>query len=120
MQELKTLIDKASFVCGSDTQLALRLGVYQPDVANMRAGTRKISPMTAAELADIAGTSVEDAVMLAVLESSIGTRREGAILSILGNGIRSSLTAVQNLSSMTSPSKSNYSRQTRNHRSIDA
>ena len=104
MQELKTLIDKASFVCGSDTQLALRIGVYQPDIAAMRAGTRKISPMTAAELADIAGESVEDAVMVAVIESARGTRREHEIVKILGKGFRSGLETMIDLSKR-SPAK---------------
>lgn len=60
--------------------------------------------MTAAELADIAGESVEDAVMMAVIESAKGTRRESAILSILGKDWRSRWATKAN------PSRDDYSK----------
>lgn len=84
MQEFKTLIDKASKMCGSDAALARRMGVHQPSIAEMRSGKRKISPVTAAELADIAGEDAREAALYAVIESARGTRREVAMREILG------------------------------------
>ena len=82
-----TLIDKAAAVCGSDSKLAERLGVHRVAVSEMRSGKRSITPATAAEMADIAGLDVDDAVRSAVLESVKGTRREGVLREILGKAI---------------------------------
>lgn len=87
MQELKTLIDKASEKCGSDTALAKRMGVDQPSISQMRAGKRTVTPETAAELADIAGEDPREAMVLAVLVRSKGTRREGVLREILGKAL---------------------------------
>lgn len=87
MQELRTLIDKASEVCGSDSALARRMGIHQPTIAEMRSGKRSISPVTAAELADIAGEDAREAAIAAVIESAKGTRREGAMREILGKAL---------------------------------
>lgn len=87
MQELRTLIDKASKVCGSDSALARRMGIHQPTIAEMRSGKRSISPVTAAELADIAGEDAREAAIAAVIESTKGTRREGAMREILGKAL---------------------------------
>lgn len=87
MQELSTLIDKASVICGSDSALARRLGVHQPDVAQMRSGKRTITPETAAELADIVGSDPLQAMAAAVLARSVGTRRESTLKKILGGAL---------------------------------
>jgi len=87
MTVVLSLIDKASKVCGGDTALAHKLGVHQPDISAMRHGKRKISPATAAELADIAGMDAREAVIAAVLESAKGTRREGVLREILGKAV---------------------------------
>ena len=86
MQDTKTLIDKASKVCGSDASLAYRMGVKAPVISMMR-GKRTITPETAAELADIAGVSVKAAVYQSMIERAVGTRREGVLREILGKSL---------------------------------
>lgn len=87
MPELKTLIDRASEVCGGDAKLARRMGVSQSVISDMRHRGRSISPVTAAELADIAGEDAREAAIAAVIESTKGTRREGAMREILGKAL---------------------------------
>ena len=87
MQDKKTLIDKASEICGGDAALARRMGISRALVSLMRSGDRKITPETAAELADIAGDDAREAVIAAVLESAKGTRREGVLRDILGKAL---------------------------------
>lgn len=93
MQELKTLIDKAAKVCGSDKALAEKLGVHPPTLSAMRKG-RTITPETAAELADIAGESVKMAVYQAMIERNKGTRREGVLREILGKSLLAGVAAM--------------------------
>lgn len=87
MQQAQTLIDKASKVCGSDAALARRMGIGRSMVSLMRSGDRKITPETAAELADIAGEDAREAAIAAVLENARGTRREGVLRDILGKAL---------------------------------
>lgn len=120
MQELITLIDKASQLCGGDTALAKRIGVHQPDISAMRHGKRSISPATAAELADMIGEDAREAVISAVIESAKGTRREGVLREILGKALAAGVAGVSGfsyredsifstLSSETTPGKSHHS-----------
>lgn len=87
MQELKTLIDKASKVCGSDKALAHRMGIYQADVSHLRNGKRPFSPEIAAELADIAGEDAKQAALDAIIVRAVGTRKEGVMQEILGKNL---------------------------------
>lgn len=87
MEYAKSLIDKASKVCGGDSALAVNLGIPRQNVYLMRSGKRPISPATAAELADIAGDDAREAAITAVIESAKGTRREGLLKEILGKGL---------------------------------
>lgn len=84
MQDKKTLIDKASEMCGGDAALARRMGISRALVSLMRSGDRKITPETAAELADIAGDDAREAAIAAIIEGAKGTRREGVLREILG------------------------------------
>lgn len=94
MQDFKTLIDRASKVCGSDSALARRMGIHQPSIAEMRAGRRTITPETAVELADIAGEDPLQAAASAMLERSKGTRREGVLREILGKALVTGVAAM--------------------------
>lgn len=87
MKYEKTLIDKAAKVCGSDQALAERLGTSRPNISLMRAGKRAISPVMAAELADIAGEDVTIAVNIALISSVQGTEKEGRLREILGKAL---------------------------------
>ena len=98
MQELLTLIDKARDVCGSDSALAKRMGMYQPDVSALRSGKRQMSPEVAAELADIAGEDAVQAVIDAIIVRSKGTRKEGVMRAVLGKGLAAGVVAALLLS----------------------
>ena len=87
MQDKKTLIDKASEICGGDAALARRMGISRALVSLMRSGDRKITPETAAELADIAGDDAREAAISALLENAKGTRRESVLREILGKAL---------------------------------
>ncbi len=94
MEYVQPLIDKAAKVCGSDTELAKRLGTARPNISLMRAGKRAISPETAAELADIAGEDAREAAIAAMIENAKGTRREGVLRDILGKAQAAGVAAV--------------------------
>lgn len=98
MEYVRALIDNASKVCGSDQELADRIGTARPNISLMRAGKRAISPATAAELADIAGVDIDWAVKMAVLESVKGTRREAKLREILGKGLIAGAVAMSGIS----------------------
>jgi hypothetical protein len=93
MQNLQTLIDKASEVCGGDGKLAARMGV-KPNVVSMLRHGRTITPETAAELADIAGDDAREALVMAVLARAKGTRREGVLRDILGKALAAGVAAM--------------------------
>ena len=82
-----SLIDKASKICGSDSELARRMGIHRVAIAQMKSGQRAISPETAAELADIAGDDAREAAIQTMIENAKGTRREGALREILGKAL---------------------------------
>lgn len=94
MQELKTLIDKASKVCGSDKALAHRMGIYISDVSSLRNGRRPFSPEIAAELADIAGEDAVQAAIDAIIIRAKGTRKEGVMRAVLGKGLAAGVAVV--------------------------
>lgn len=94
MDELKTLIDKASEICGSDAALAIKMGIGQSCISDMRHRGRTITPETAAELADIAGLDARQAAILAIIVRAKGTRREGAMREILGKGLAAGVAAM--------------------------
>lgn len=72
---MKTLIDSASKVCGSDSKLAKRMDVAQSVISDMRHRGRTVTPETAMLLADIAGEDIEAAIMESILSRSEGTKR---------------------------------------------
>lgn len=87
MQTLRTLIDKASEMCGGDKELALKLGVYRPDVSAWRSGRRPLSPETAAILADLAHMDPMQAMADAVIERNKGTRLGDTLREVLGKAL---------------------------------
>lgn len=87
MQEIQTLIDKASKVCGGDKALAERIGIQPPSLSQMRKRTRTVTPETAAELAEIAGEDPRGAAIQAIIERAQGTRRGEVLKEILGKGM---------------------------------
>lgn len=106
MQALQTLIDKADKMCGGTSKLAEVLGTAPQNVSLMKAGKRPISPATAAELADLVGEDVNEAIKLAVFESVKGTRRESKMREILGKGLAGGAVAMLAFSSNAAPTDS--------------
>lgn len=94
MQDKKTLIDKASEICGGDAALARRMEISRALVSLMRSRDRKITTETAAELADIAGDDAREAAIAAILEGAKGTRRESVLRDILGKALAAGVAAV--------------------------
>lgn len=94
MQSGQSLIDKASEVCGGDAALARRMGISRALISLMRSGDRKITPETAAELADIAGDDAREAAIAAIIEGARGTRRESTLRAILGKALAAGVAAM--------------------------
>lgn len=87
MLKVKTLIDNAAKICGSQRALSLRLGLQQSQVSEMRTGSRTISPEVAILIADVSGANVTDAAMAAIIENGNGTVRGEEIKRIIGRAI---------------------------------
>lgn len=87
MTNIETLIDKASKTCGSDAQLARKMGISQSTISDMRHRGRTVTPETAAELAAIAGEDAREAAIEAIVQRAKGTRRESVLRGILGKGM---------------------------------
>lgn len=94
MEDIKTLIDKASEICGGDAALAKRMGVTAGVISDLRHDRRTITPETAAELADIAGIDALQAMADAVIARNKGTRREGVLREILGKALAAGVAGV--------------------------
>lgn len=75
MQTLKSLIDKASDVCGSDSELARRLECSRQFVSQMKKKPNTIPPEMAGLIAEIAGEEIAPAVLAAVMEQMTKTPR---------------------------------------------
>lgn len=87
MLKVKTLIDTASKVCGSQSALSNRLGIQKSQMSEMRTGSRSIAPEVAILIADVAGANVTDAALAAIIENSDGTPRGEQIKAIIGKAL---------------------------------
>ena len=93
-----SLLDRASEVCGSDSELARSMGLHRVVIAELRAGKRTFTPETSAELAAIAGLDAREAAIDAIIERSKGTRRWLVLREILGKGLAAGVAAMWLLS----------------------
>lgn len=84
---MKTLIDKAANVCGSQTALAIRLGLNKSQLSEMKRGRRPIAPELAILIADVAMQDVADAALAAIVENGHGTKRGELVQAILGRAL---------------------------------
>lgn len=87
MQKVKTLIDKAVEVCGSQAALAAKLGIHPTQISNMKKGGRPIAPELAILIADIGKQNVADAALAAIIENGANTPRGELVQKILGQAI---------------------------------
>lgn len=101
MQALKTLIDKAAKVCGSQAELARQLHMSRQHVTHMKSGARAITPAIAVILADIAHEDIDEALRQATIESEKDSPLEYRVGQILknrqggGSGLRGPLNITQ-------------------------
>lgn len=87
MRLAQTLIDKAVEMCGSQAELARRMGVYPTDITKLKSGDRPLSPEIAAELADIAGEDARNAAIEAIIERNAANRKGHMLKEILGKAL---------------------------------
>ncbi len=86
MKLAKLLIDKAAELCGSQAEVARRLGVDRAEITRWKSGLRPLSPEDAAFLADLANVDAKDAAAQALIERNEGTEKGDRLREILGKG----------------------------------
>lgn len=84
MQNIKTLIDKAAKVCGSQTALSKRLKIHRSRLSDIKNGHAPMPPAMAILIADIAMENVADAALAAIVQNEEGTERGEQIKAVLG------------------------------------
>lgn len=90
----KTLIDNAAKMCGSEAELARRIGTSPAALSHLKHGNREMSPETAALLADIAHMDAREAVIQAVIERNKTGPKAEQIREILGKALAAGVAAV--------------------------
>lgn len=95
MQRIKTLIDKAAKVCGSQSALAANLDIHRSQLSEMKRGVRHISPEIAILIADIAMQNVADAALSAILENGQGTVRGERVQAAVGRSLINQMLELQ-------------------------
>lgn len=90
----KTLIDNAAKMCGSEAELARRIGTSPAALSHLKHGKREMSPETAALLADIAHMDAREAVIQAVIERNKTGPKAEQIREILGKALAAGVAAV--------------------------
>ena len=90
----KTLIDNAAKMCGSEAELARRIGTSPAALSHLKHGNREMSPETAALLADIAHMDAREAVIQAIIERNKTGPKAEQIREILGKALAAGVAAV--------------------------
>ncbi len=80
----KTLIDRASKVCGSDAAVGRALGIPQPHIADWKAGRRKAQPHDLAALAELAGLDAIKFLAIAQMNELEGSKKGQVLAKALG------------------------------------
>lgn len=91
MVDLKTLIDKAAVICGTQIKLGEALQLHRSELSEMKHGKRNITPEIAVLLADITHTNVREAAMSAILECTRKTKRFAQIEAVINRPYRQKL-----------------------------
>lgn len=87
-ETLKTLIDKAAAIVGSEAKLARALGVPAQHVSNWKAGSRTCMPEDRARIAGFAHEDALQELVRATLEKTEGTLRGEQLRKVLGKWLR--------------------------------
>lgn len=83
-ETIKTLIDKAAEMCGSQRELAEKLGVKPHHISEWKSGARKCQPDDQAAMAGIAGFDAMETLARATVEAAEGTKKHEVLLGTLG------------------------------------
>lgn len=86
--ELKTLIDKAAQLIGSEYKLAKALGIDPQTVSAWKARRRTCTPPDRARLAAMANEDAVQELVRATLKTTEGTLRGDQLQSVLGKWLR--------------------------------
>ncbi|RDD95586.1 hypothetical protein DTW89_01085 [Acidovorax sp. BoFeN1] len=93
-ETLKTLIDKAAEICGSQRALAEQLGVKPHHVSEWKSGGRKCMPDDQAAMAGIAGFNAIETLARATVEAAEGTKKHEVLLRTLGKYLAATGAAI--------------------------
>lgn len=94
MQALKTLIDRASEMCGGDAALARELKCSRSLVCLMKKGERTVTPEIAIILADMLNEDVDLALRQAHIAAAANSKNGSRIAEILGKGLTAGAVAM--------------------------
>jgi hypothetical protein len=84
LDELNLLIDKASFIAGSDGKLARAIGVPPQHVSNWRHGHKTATPADQALMAHVAGLNPVQVLARATVAQYEGKPKGDALMKALG------------------------------------
>jgi DNA-binding transcriptional regulator YdaS (Cro superfamily) len=87
LDDVKTLIDNASKVCGSDSKLAQTLDVSRALISDWRHGRKRCAPEDIAIIASIAGFDANAWAMRAMVWRWEGTPKGDRLMRALGKGL---------------------------------
>lgn len=86
--DLKTLIDKAAKLIGSEYRLAKALGIDPQTISAWKAGRRTCTPPDRARLAAMANEDAVQELVRATLKTTEGTLRGEQLETVLGKWLR--------------------------------
>lgn len=87
LDEVKTLIDKAAKVCGSDNKLALHMEVSRTLISDWKHGRKRCAPEDIAVIADLAGFDGAAWANRAMLWRWEGTSKGDRLMRALGKSV---------------------------------
>ena len=112
--EVKTLIDRAGKLVGSEYKLAQALGVPQSTISAWKSGVKNCTPPDRARLAALANEDAVQELVRATIANTSGTLRGEQLRSVLGKWLHQTgaadafgLLAVTSLASGTAWSAAN-------------
>lgn len=94
IHDVKTLIDKAATVCGSQSNLARELGIPPQHLSNMKNGIRKAQPSDIAAIGGIAGYDAAEMLARATVEDTEGTKKGAVLAKYLGKALLATGAAI--------------------------
>ena len=86
--EVKTLIDRAGKLVGSEYKLAQALGVPQSTISAWKSGVKNCTPPDRARIAAMANEDAVQELVRATIANTTGTLRGEQLRSVLGKWLR--------------------------------